>query len=86
MPSSQVVGAGTKTSVSERQEVACRLLGLRGEPCSLGSERQEVECRLLGLGRAALFTGFRETGSSMLAPGAGGGSPVHWGQAFSLER
>lgn len=59
MPSSQVVGAGTKTSVSERQEVACRLLGLRGEPCSLGSERQEVACWLLGLGWGALFTGDR---------------------------
>ena len=39
-----------------------------------------------GAAGGALFTGFRETGSSMLAPGAGGGSPVHWGQAFSLER
>ena len=29
---------------------------------------------------------FRETGSRMLAPGAGGGSLVHFGQGVILER
>ena len=57
MTSRQVVGAGTKTSVSERQEVECWLQGLTGrgggggEPCSLGTGCHSGKMKSSGDGR-----------------------------------